>query len=238
MENILETIKKLHMLSENNDSPEQAALAADKIQELCFKYNLELGKILESPDKSNVPYDRHYYVAKADHFSFLWQSILFHAITQSNFCYDMYTPGTTRFTIIGQKHNVEVITYTFEYLIGEIQRLADKHTEEQGFISKRDRRFYKQNFAKGAGVEIARILRGRMAKRTTATTESTALVVTKGAELQKEVQRFYPSKKDINKGGKTAYYRTGAGYSDGREAAKNISINPGLGSSNQKRIGE
>src|SRR5689334_2968690 len=120
---IIERIKKLHALAERNSCTAEAAAAAEKIQDLCFKYNLELSQVLDTPDKEPHPYLKHEYVAKGNRMTMGWQRVLWHGIVKTNFCYSFYTPNTTKFTVVGQKHNFEVVVYQFEYLCSEIQRL-------------------------------------------------------------------------------------------------------------------
>lgn len=234
---IIERIKKLHALAERNSSTAEAAAAAEKIQDLCFKYNLELSQVLGTPDKEPHPYLKHEYVMTGvSRLTLHWHRVLWHGLVKTNFCFSFYTPNTTKHTVIGQKHNFDVIVYQYEYLVREIERLGRESLSKQGFIGGKLKGQYFREFCIGAAAEIQRILFNKNAERQRSTEESKALVVVKGGELEKAKKDLLPNMKFTSGRRGSSSHRT-TGGADGRAAAHNIPLNRGIGGSSRTLIG-
>jgi len=230
---IIERIKKLHALAERNSSTEEAASAAAKIQELCFKHNLELEEILKTSGQQKSPYVKFDYLmpdtTRAD---VGWKRTLFGGICKSNFCSTVYFPNSTKMAVVGQKHNFEAVCYTFEYLTREIQRLGIEHIRQGGFFGKEKRRYF-QGFCEGAANAVYWKLANSLKQQAAQTTESKALVVVKDKELDAAVRIHFGKTRKVSR------RATGnsSGYSDGTKAGQNINVNRGVGSSSRTLIG-
>jgi hypothetical protein len=231
--NIVERIQKLYRLSERNNSTEEAASAAAKIQELCFKHNLELEAILaQSGDEKEPCVKFDYLFPNTNNFDVAWKRVLLHAICETNFCLDVYYPKTVRMAIIGQKQNYEVAVYEFDYLAKEIQRLAVDYCITQGFLNNKERKNYIKGFCEGAMSSVCAKLRAAHQYQAQQTNESRALVVVKSGEVDKVFKEHFPHTK------KSSFRSTGSnsGRSDGRAAGNGISVNRGVNGTQRTQL--
>ena len=112
MQQIIERVRKLLALS-TSSNPHEAALAAAKVQELLQQYNLELSQV-ETATKEQPPAYEHQSVDVGS--KRVWKRLLMGAIAHAHFCEAVTMSGTTRLAVIGQKHNIEVAHYLYDYL--------------------------------------------------------------------------------------------------------------------------
>jgi len=231
---IIERIKKLYNLSARNSSTAEAASAAAKMQKLAFDHELDLAAIIAGgTDAPRMPYIKFDYAlpetSKAD---VGWKRTLFAGVCKGNFCKAVIVTGTTRLAVIGQKHNFEVVCYTYEFLCREIQRLAIENCIAQSFLDSKSKRKYIAGFCEGAMAEVYRKLTAAMAYRTQETTESRALVLVKNKELDDATRLHFPRLR------KTSRRATGSsgGYSDGRRVGAGISVNRGVARNDRRQI--
>ena len=233
---IIERIKKLHALSERNSSTAEAAAAAAKIQELLFTHNLELSKVLGTPGKDPHPYLKNDYIIRGAGAADLVQCrVLFHQIAKANFCYDFYIPNTSKMEVVGQRHNFEAVVYMFEYISGEIRRLALAALQDQAFLRGADKRRYLRGFFEGAVSAVSNKLRATQQQSAQATTESRDLVVVKDGQLKSAVVQFYPRTK-FGKEGRARNYGSNSGHADGRAAGSTIAVNRGIGGGGSRTL--
>ena len=235
---LIERIKKLYNLSTRNSSTAEAAAAAAKIQELCFQNELDLAKILEQGTDPAIPYVKYDFILPdtlAFDVNVNWKKLLCWGVAKANFCSGVSIPGTARMAIIGQKHNYEVVCYTYEYLAREICRLAVEHCVAQAFLDKKDRKNYIAGFCEGAATEVYRALCASVKQQAAATRKSRALVVVKNAELNKAVSVYFPR---LIKERATPINGSSAGYRDGRQFGKGISITRGVARNNHRQIND
>jgi hypothetical protein len=231
--NIIDRIKKLHALAERNSSTEEAASAAAKIQELCFKHNLELEEIVNAGGDQNAPHVRFdYLMPETTRTDVGWKRTLFGGIAKANFCQPVYIPGTTQMAVVGQKHNFDAVVYTFEYLTREIQRLAIQESRDQRFLSNKERRRYMQGFCEGAASTLYQRLTASFQQQARQTAESRELVVVKDRDLDAAVKIHFPR---LHRASRRATGSTG-GFSHGRTAANSITVNRGIGSKSRTLI--
>ena len=232
---IIERIKKLHALSERNNSTAEAAAAAEKIQELCFKYNLELEEILKTPGQQKAPYVKSDYVLpQATRFDVAWKRSLFSGVCKANFCMAIYYPNSARMGVVGQKHNFEAAVYTYEYIVREIERLGREGLKNQGFLWGKEKQRYFKGFCEGASSTLYWKMVNSVKRQADQGSESKALVVLKDKELDVAVKSYFPH---MRKGGTRTIGGSSNGYSDGAKAAQNISVNRGVAGGNRTLIG-
>jgi hypothetical protein len=226
---IIERIKKLANLSRKNDSTAEAASAAAKMQELAFQHNLDLEKVLAEGTEAKTPYVKFdYLMPDTESADVGWKRVLFRGVCKGNFCQAVTLPRTTRMAVVGQKHNYEVVCYTYEYLTREIQRLAIDHCIKQGFLTSKDKRRYIAGFCEGAATECYHKLVATQKAQAQTASDCMALVVRKGKELTDAVKTHFPRlRHSVRRASGSS-----AGYGDGRIAGKGISVNRGVGSNN------
>jgi hypothetical protein len=231
---ILDRIRKLFELSQRNNSTAEAAAAAAKIQDLCFKYNVELAQALAAdPTTKQEAYTKYDYILpNTNRADCGWKRTLFNGVCLANFCKAVYIPGTVRMAVIGQRHNFEVVTYEFEYLVKEIQRLALENCVKQAFLSSKLKRQYLAGFCEGAMSAVCDTLRASHTYQAQQTSDGRALVVVKDKQLEIATKEFFPR---LTKG----HRRVGGsqdGRGDGRRIGQGITVNRGIGSQSRTLI--
>src|ERR1700761_3759755 len=78
-------IQKLLELATNNDNEHEASSAAERVQALLGKYNLEMSQVIEGDEYSNPDAEREKVDNVVETF-FEWQIKLFRKIADNNFC--------------------------------------------------------------------------------------------------------------------------------------------------------
>lgn len=232
-ESILSKIRKLQNLTtERGATPEEAASAAAKAQALLFEHNLSSADVATADDKPD-PYGKveHAHTGSRTHVS--WQRTLLHVIARANFCETVYSPGTTKQSVIGKKSNVEIVLYLNDCLVRQIQVLAEQASRH--LLS--GRAAYQVSFARGAVATIyKRLSEQRAESERTATTMSgayssgrasaNALVIRNSAvALHETVKKFFP--RTTTTGRRTRISSTD-GYHAGREAGSGIGMHRGV----------
>lgn len=220
---ILELVRRLLALSSSSNQHE-AALATAKAQELLLKYNLEL---VDVPDKERESITREFYQNDS---SATWLSGLLSVVARNNFCRAI-GHGSGRMAIIGEPHNIEIVKYLYDYLKGEINRLADSEWGwYDGYVTSA--REWKHAFRHGAVNTInARLKATREQAQQDVNTR--ALVVQSDQALEAKVQELYLRIRTRN-----APRVNSDGYQAGKQAGYSIGIRQGVqqGSSNKSGL--
>ena len=231
-ENIMHRIKKLLNLAnvKQNDSPQEAAQAASKAQELLFTYNLEMVDIeginLQVPEG----YEKTESILNSNKLTNSWKSGLFFGVAKNNFCKAVGHPGERKISLIGKPSNIQIVVYLYEYLEREIERLATNYVK---YILTKKASSHR-NFCYGA-MEIIRIrLAWQKEQNEKASEKSTALVVVKDKELSKEVKKHFPN---LQRRSNSIRIVNRTAYLSGRTAGQGIAINQGVCSPSRKQIG-
>jgi hypothetical protein len=188
MENIVEKIKKLLALSANNNSPEEAALAASRAQELMVKYAIEQDA-LQPSERVVEPIETETITTDYNRLP-TWHAILAYVLAPSFFCRSFYHRGSqymkARIYFVGRKSDRAACISTYNYLMAEIVRLAEiewaKQPAEYHVHGKR----WKTSFFDGVCATI-RLRLGQNMKRLSDDNAGTAIVL---VNKQKEVDDF------------------------------------------------
>lgn len=118
-EKILAKLLKLRNLAEKNNSAEEAANAAAKLQELLFEYNLTENDVQEI--ETAPVYEKEYYDIKVK--TAKWRSHLFATIARNNFC-QVVSTGNSRLILIGTEENRFVVKFIYENLAEDLNRIC------------------------------------------------------------------------------------------------------------------
>lgn len=123
-EAIIDKVRKLLALSQNNDNEHQAEAAANKARELLEAYNLDMA-IVGKKTNTHAPRDKQ--TLKGGLYK--WQRELWHWTAELNFCRYYFYRGITKGSsyehqLIGSKANVIGTTIMAEYLQDTIERMA------------------------------------------------------------------------------------------------------------------
>lgn len=136
-----------------SDNPHEAALAAARAQEIIDRYKLNIASATTdnaAAVESSEPvqnFDRDPLAQDAT--VQRWKCYLAMGIAKGNQCM-VYTCGTA-ICLIGRASDVATVRYFFTYLVGEIERLAEKHCRGCG-------RTYWNNFRIGAAETVTQRL--------------------------------------------------------------------------------
>jgi len=233
---IIERVQKLMQLQEGATeigSLEEAANAAEKVQRLLMKYNLELSDISRhSPDSAQKIGKAIYRDVIAKKNEGQWIYRLYSVLATHNFCdiiytnfYDIAQNKKNRFVnLIGTKDNVEVVKFLAEQLEMRLRILEKKAWDRaKPYGEKRNafRRGYFMGAAHGINAQLTEVKKSMIRESTT----TSALVIQNDTLLAEAVANLFPNLKP-GKRPKALSGKVGGsiGYQDG----KNISINAGV----------
>jgi len=244
MEKILDKLKKLIALQEGAEkigSISEAANAAEKIQTILIKYNLEMSQVLnhKRPEKLNVlgikimvddlGYDKRH--GK-------WLSYLMGGIARYNFgkvINNLKNGEISSFHFLAAEQNLFIIEYLAQYLSKTAMSL--ERQEYKNFPNE-PRGSFRRRFLMGAAMGIISKLREQLEYQEQHTEGVTALVVFNREAIELRSQELYPALRS-GKGAGTGTMRTmvgdiaAIGYTKGQE----VQINRGVeGNSNLKEL--
>lgn len=150
-EKVLDLLVKLKAMADEaaSNSPEEAAIAAARMQELMFKHRISAAEIEGVADDEPV---RMVDMIGTDKNVVSWKVDLLNCIARANFCRIVYTrasrervykrmvnglqhtlrkpakPG--RIDLFGKQSDIDTVTYMYEYLCREVVRLAKACVED------------------------------------------------------------------------------------------------------------
>lgn len=124
---IIEKIKNLLDLANNNPSEHEAISAALKAQELMAKYHLDSHDI-EDVEITDEIIEDSIYVGKGNKWKYSLASIV-----GRNFCCKVFTRGTSKVVFYGYEKDTTIATTVFKYLFQTGNKLADKVYRDKKF---------------------------------------------------------------------------------------------------------
>ncbi len=229
MQRVMQRIKKMLALADNNPSAEEAAVAAAMAEKLLRKYNLDHADVLmtELNEDSVVAHDTG--VAYARDVP-PWVGSIIVATAQLHDCearYDHFRKEGKRstyhsVTFLGEKSDVIVATWVFEYLLGEIKRLGLVYSKEIGGATNVQR----YSFRKACAIEIANTLRRMLReKEADMASQSTGkdLIIRKRDLVRKKFHVNY-STGSAHRGGYGDPFAAAAG----QQAGRGVNIRKGI----------
>jgi hypothetical protein len=198
---ILDRLAKLLELSRNNRNEHEAAAAAAKAQALAFKYNIDLARVQPLEDAGDGVEFSYFTLSQSKGKATTnWHRTLISVIADTNFCRVVWWKGTKDVGIVGRRHNQEVVTYLYEYLAAEIQRLADQGWKDSGYQHVAvDPWFgvhptkWKKSFCLGAVAVVSeRLHKQRAEDEKQVGTDSMALVTQEDAAVEDALHERFP----------------------------------------------
>ncbi len=247
---LIDRIAKLLALANNNNSVEEAALAASRAQALMLEHEIDQATVElsdEPPELEDVVMDS----IKLGKTRVSWKADLWYGIAEGNGCQGVTGPGgrgrLAKLYAFGRQSNVETCRYMYQWLVKEVDRLAKQALAERDCPDMGANRRYANSFRAGAAQVIARRLEDARAatfRQAEAQGKGCALVLVKNdmAVVKREA-------KDLQRkawgGVATGSYSrgavsSGAGYRDGKQAGGGVNLGSGSGQLGQgrKQIGE
>lgn len=213
--------KLLNMTQANGASIHEAEIAAAAAQRLMTQHRIsvaDLGRDTgESIHNKNFLYAGERVVT--------WKSSLGLVLCEVNGCkmYIQHTQSGIQFQVIGRDSDIQIVTYFFNYLCNEIERLSKVEKVKHGGHGKT----WTNSFKMGATNSIiSRLKQANKAVRAE-TTSSTALV--KVDMKDAEVVAWAKDNLKLRSTAKPTVSLDGSAYNRGRDAGNKIQLNKGVG---------
>ena len=214
---ILDKIKKLLALS-TSSNPNEAASAAAKAQVLLAQYNLELSQVETHSGETSDYCQQDIVVGGVSR----WRKTLMLVLARPNFCAVVSYKGMERISIVGEPHNIEVVKYLYEYLVQQLEPMAETAYRQSG--SSMHVRTWIDSFFYGAIASIDQRLKEQAQTFAAVSEQSRALVVVKDAELHAAMKRYHPNVTP----GQKKHLRSQDGYLQGREAGRRLALHEAI----------
>lgn len=187
-ENIREKIRKLLSLS-RSDNPHEAALAAQRAQELILQYNVSQDEITDPAQKDpDEPieveemggFPRTGKKTRIPH----WQPVLAFHLAKSFMCRMYYQPGYDIF-LVGRRTNRDAYRQTWIYLRNQIDRMAEVAYETTPIAQLSDKVTWKRGFCEGAVHTVGERLAQEIKKLEIDSTKTAIVLRNRMAEVEK-----------------------------------------------------
>jgi len=232
---IIDRIKKLLSLA-NSTNEHEAANAAAQAAELMQKHEIKQAQLAEEDEEVEVV--NRFVIDESKHL-INWRATLMNGLAKSFGCHMFtwrtYSGGKPKmsYNVAGQPSKVDTISYMYQYLVAEVDRLADtayrqEHLEcRKSKVSPPSARAWKNAFRLGAANTIYRRLvnqREQTHKAAMEDGQSNALMIVKKNEAAVEV--FIKEKFPELRPNARPVYTSRSGFQAGSEAGKSV----GLGS--------
>lgn len=245
---ILEKIKKLMALRDNPGTPEEAANAAARINDLLLRHNLSLAQVIAHDHKRDTTsiqvhtFDLEDYQGRHDG---KFGLKLISAIAMFNFCQVVNRPAHRheydqgRCDILGKPHNVEICLYMIDYCKTHIVNMEKQYWKN--YTGDEKRNSYRRGFYHGAVNAIAIRLNAQkketikqtaqeMNVDTSTVENSFAIMVRNDKELiHEELKKRY---NNLRAGAAHGKLGSQDGKIHGHEAGSKLDFTKGLGGSN------
>jgi hypothetical protein len=230
LKEILDRAAKLKNLADRAGTPEEAAVAAIKLQELLLRYNLDMQSVTNTTAKED--YLEEVFLIHENRNHKTWAAGLYHNIAKALQCaavQDYYRKGVTpNMTIVGRRHNIQVVNYLYAYLSGEIKRLAMVATQK---VAKRDKVTFHRAFCVGAACTVSNRVIEMYEEVRTESFGNNALMVVEDHKVKARIKELFPKTHTAR-----STYTSPEGYREGKRAGKNIPLNRGVDGKSVKQL--
>ena len=232
LERIKEKLRKLMRKEESArelGNLAEAEAFATKIQQMLINYELEIAEIKDSSDREILSIDEELIDCSllTNRHESSWVVFLYDAAAKGNFCKVIITGGgisKLQIILIGNPINKEFTHYMVHQMLSKLRNLSRLSFKEYKGADKRNT--YIRSFLRGASTGLGYRLLEELKNQSRMHEKTNAMVINKGAQLQDYMNKTRP-----NLGSSKARKTTsGAGYSNGYTAGKNVSINKGVAS--------
>lgn len=224
LQDIFDKAHKLKNLADRAGTPEEAAVAATKLQELLLRHNIEMQSLDDTTPKDE--YIQEDFLINENRNHKTWAFNLYFNIAQAHQCealVEHYKKGSIpKMLIVGRRHNIQIVNYLYDYLSSEIKRLAD--TASTRTILQGERASYKRAFCVGAGIVVSKRVRTMFEKIKTESFQNNAIMVVEDFKVKAKFKELYPHQRKGAKTSITSYN----GLLAGKKAGESISLNRGI----------
>ncbi len=224
-EKALDRVRKILRLRDGAGTPEEAAAAAGRAQEILLKLQLTEGDIDLGGDETEeaLPPPREMWLDPGHRpgKKVYWRGYLAGGIADANSC-TYYWHGP-RPIIIGQEDDIRTVRYLYQALSREVVKLADRTWLAADNLLGQSPRAWKNAFRLGCAVAIAARLRQTRTEVVKAAPNTRALVrLDDRAALTKAAYDDHDFRTTARPS-----LSSGAGYRAGKHAGRNVNIGGG-----------
>lgn len=243
---LMRRLEKARALADQtrNDSPEQAASAADIVMKLQLKADLIMRtwNITWSDPTDNRADDQGLFengrvVIGAEGHHLHWRRRLALGIASANSCRGIVLGSTFEVGVVGRRANIAIVDYMFNYLVGQISQLAHsgwdkvwadylkikreyKRANAKYYGTKPNGSAWRDAFVQGAVDTILEKLEASRDQFIKADQNMYAMVKADDALLKDAFMMYFPNQRSIN----LSKGRGAAGYNEGKDAGRGINI--------------
>jgi len=227
---IIERAQKLKNLADRAGTVDEAAVAAQKLQELLFKYNLDMA-VLETGDEQDArsaTVTRQDYNLGNEGGQVTWKRQLLGIIADFNFCRVVIWTGSDRAAIVGEPHNITVVTSLYEYLKVALIRMADEayDRDKADGVTAASRTKYRYWFYRGALVAIHDRLAAQRAQDEAQADEKALVLVDE--RVSQAFAEMFPNLRSERVSAQG--YADQAALRSGHRAGHSVALDPQVGS--------
>jgi len=228
-EALLSRAAKLQALSDRAGTPEEAATAAAKLQDMLIRHNLTLQQV-EQETRTKPAYEVKDHRLQENRVNRAWERSLHHGVAKANQCESIYWKLTDppHMRIVGRAHNIEMTHTMFVYLREQIKLLARTAAEYSENPTA-----YRRAFCLGAVDTIRDRLRETTNTIQRETAQNNALMIVEQQLVKSAVRDILgPTRRSTTR----SSYSSGSGFSAGRQAGHHIGLRrpiPGAGNALQ-----
>jgi hypothetical protein len=160
-ESLINKVRKLLALSENNPELEEAKKAAAKAQELIARHNIQQAFLkLEQNDATDADV-MDTYIHKSGRVA-TWLRTIAYALSEANGCAMYYTVGEG-IHCVGEEDDIALVSILLNYLASEVQHLCKQECHMRHMDKSRGRVFA-NNFKMGASQSLSQRLKDTIKK--------------------------------------------------------------------------
>jgi len=258
-EKVLEKLAKIKALVDGATTDGELQAATNKMNKILLEYNISISEVeFDSKDDLKVdelPLDALDIVKKNEG---KWVTSLYGVLARHNLCRVIlsqgpvgarrgrYVKGVTKIHIFGSPTNIEIVQYMASAIMSQLRNMEPRYWSKyqrspEAMFGGSKRGAFRRAWYLGAVHGINEQLAAQVRNIVNDNPGMNALIKVHDAA----VNTYIDNKFGRLQKGRSAKVSSGAGYSSGREAGKNLSLNKGVGSGNtggatvlgQKRLG-
>lgn len=226
MNTIIDRIKKLLALS-NSTNEHEAANAAALAAELMLQHKIDQADLaVEDEAQEEVAAWR----VGSDKTNVGWKGVMLVGLFYAFGCWGSKS-AQRGWRVIGRKSDVDTVRYLFDYLVNEVNRLADEGWERHQYETYDSIRRWKNAFRVGAAGVIQRRLKEQHQQTMKAAEEAgkTSALVYIGKQEEQVALACRQRGIKFQKTGRDVSGSSHDGYARGREAGKDVVLGGGRG---------
>lgn len=221
-ERAIELVAKLEGLANSTANKEEAALAASRMQGLITKYRIEKAEL------ENTDYVVNGFVLFNEKKRFKrWKIHLASVLAKHNSCVILVCKRDSEVSIIGVEENTRAVSYMFNYLVREIERLSANYIRLRKLMKVKSTKSTSTSFKLGCVDEIRVRLREKRVNILDGVSTEGLVKLNKEMELANEYADKISGNGTVNMGSSKNDI---AAYRSGRNAGGIVSLdNDGKG---------